>query len=139
MNAAWEQLREEFTCAHEVEARRRVIVSKGKEVTTVHRQCTHCGERHNCAILAISSQNRSGYTAGGMASLKESGDLEYGCDVLMTLARPEEKNGEKKPPPADGSVRLKLVVDKNRQGMTGRPIPVRLHGDSCLVEEDEGV
>ena len=35
-------------------------------------------------MLAISSQNRAGQQNGGMASLKESGDLEYNADVVLT-------------------------------------------------------
>jgi replicative DNA helicase len=41
-------------------------------------------ERRQCAVLAIASQNRSGYANGGQASLKESGDLEYNADVVIT-------------------------------------------------------
>jgi replicative DNA helicase len=94
------------------------------------------GERYGCAVLAISSQNRAGYLAGGMASLKESGDLEYGADVTMILARPgKDEAGTVLAPP--GAVGLTLKVDKNRQGLTGQPMALYLFGDRCTVTEAE--
>jgi len=90
------------------------------------------GERYGCAILAISSQNRSGYDKGGQAALKESGDLEYGADAVMTLARVEDTTVRS---PGDTTVALKLTVEKNRMGLTGRPIMLDLIGDRCMVVE----
>lgn len=91
------------------------------------------GERYGCAIVAISSQNRSGYAAGGQTSLKESGDIEYGADAVLTLARWEEKDAVLGP--GDTSVMLKLTVEKNRSGMTGRPMALRMNGDRCTIAE----
>jgi len=105
------------------------------------------GEQYGCAVLAISSQNRAGYLAGGMASLKESGDLEYGADVTMILAKPTDAGvgavgggGKGALPPLMTSALtsltpLTLTVDKNRQGLTGRPMTLALHGDRCCVME----
>jgi replicative DNA helicase len=97
------------------------------------------GERYGCAVLAISSQNRSGYYNGGMASLKESGDIEYSSDVTMVLARATEKldkNGQPTGAPLPPNVSaVCLTVEKNRQGLTGKPLWMALHGDRCLLEE----
>ncbi len=97
------------------------------------------GERHGCAVLAISSQNRAGYQSGGMASLKESGDIEYSSDVTMVLARAAEKAdrsgapvGPSLPP---GVSAVSLTVEKNRQGLTGKPLWLALHGDRCMIQE----
>lgn len=76
----------------------------------------------DCCVLALASQNRaSGYSAGGasaLASAKESGDIEYACDVLMSISKEDEsKLGSRKP----GSSLIKpwvLRIDKNRQGQT---------------------
>lgn len=95
-------------------------------------QLRSLGERYGCAVLAISSQNRAGYSAGGMAALKESGDLEFCADVVLTLARPEKGKEAALPP---GQEPLELRIDKNRQGMIGRPIPLALHVDRCMVTE----
>jgi len=97
------------------------------------------GEQYGCAILAISSQNRAGYAGGGMAALKESGDIEYGADVIMTLAKAEEKDKDKvfditRDP---RKISLKLTVEKHRSGLTGRPIALTLDGDRCMVEEED--
>jgi len=98
------------------------------------------GERHGCAVLAISSQNRAGYKEGGMAAMKESGDLEYNADAILTLAPLEKKELEewvKDNPRARGGITpLKLSIDKNRQGMTGRPTHLLLNGDQCLLAEE---
>jgi len=99
------------------------------------------GEQYGCAILAISSQNRAGYVAGGMAAMKESGDIEYNSDAVLTLARLDDKElkargyGDITHDPR--TTPLKLVVEKNRSGLTGRPIPLLLDGDHCVVQEDQ--
>lgn len=95
------------------------------------------GEQYGCAILAISSQNRAGYAGGGMGALKESGDLEYGADVIMTLAKAEEKEKGFDITRDPRKISLKLTVEKNRSGLTGRPIALTLDGDRCMVEEED--
>jgi replicative DNA helicase len=69
-------------------------------------------------VLAISSQSRSaGYSGGGSAdldTLKESGDLEYGADVVAILTEPGDRQATDPAAPVD------LTVAKNRNGETGR-------------------
>jgi replicative DNA helicase len=69
-------------------------------------------------VLAISSQSRSaGYSGGGSAdldTLKESGDLEYGADVVAILTEPDTRQATDPAAPVD------LTVAKNRNGETGR-------------------
>ncbi len=96
------------------------------------------GERHGAAVLAISSQNRAGQAQGGMAALKESGDLEYGADVVMTLRRPTDQEKTSTDSTRDPRLTpLVLSIDKNRSGLTGRPIRLALHGDHCTFAEEE--
>jgi replicative DNA helicase len=68
-------------------------------------------------VVAISSQSRAaGYSSGGSAdldTLKESGDLEYGADVVAILTEPEERQATDPATPVD------LTVAKNRNGETG--------------------
>ncbi len=47
----------------------------------------------NCAVVAVASQSRaSGYgNTNALSSAKESGDIEYTADVLMSLARDEQR------------------------------------------------
>ncbi len=97
------------------------------------------GEQYECAVLAISSQNRAGYAGGGMAAMKESGDIEYNSDAVLTLSKLDDKEIKERAYDITQDPRtipLKLVVEKNRQGMTGRPIALLLDGDHCMVEED---
>lgn len=97
------------------------------------------GEEYGCAVLGISSQNRSGYKDGGMAAMKESGDIEYNSDAVLTLSRLDDKELKARGYDITHDPRttpLKLVVEKNRQGLTGCPIPLLLHGDLCMVEEE---
>lgn len=69
-------------------------------------------------VLAISSQSRSaGYSGGGSAdldTLKESGDLEYGADVVAILTEPDDRQA------TDPASPVNLTVAKNRNGETGR-------------------
>jgi len=98
------------------------------------------GERHDAAVLAINSQNRAGQQAGGMSSLKESGDLEYGADVVMTLNRWSGRKEGDVPPVVvpSGHTLLELKVEKNRQGLTGAGAQLlMLKGDRCAVTEVE--
>ncbi len=47
----------------------------------------------NCVVVAVASQSRaSGYgNANALSSAKESGDIEYTADVLMSLAKDENR------------------------------------------------
>lgn len=69
-------------------------------------------------VLAIASQNRGAkYSDGGRASLdtlKESGDLEYGADVVAILTEPDDRQA------TDPASPVNLTVAKNRNGETGR-------------------
>lgn len=72
----------------------------------------------DCCVLAIASMNRaSGYGKNGeassLSSAKESGDIEYGSDVLMSIT--EDAKADKHNTSNIVSPRL-LRVDKNRQG-----------------------
>jgi replicative DNA helicase len=93
----------------------------------------------NSPLLAISSQNRQGGDYGDGAgraaldSFKESGDIEYVCDVAMFLV----PSG--KPPLGPNARSLKLIISKNRDGDTGtidiafRPDLSSFHQDSRNV------
>ncbi len=94
------------------------------------------GEQYGCAVLAISSQNRGAYKSGGMEGLKESGDLEYNADAIMTLCKVDDKDKIRDITHDPRTTPLRLTVEKNRQGLTGRPINLLLHGDYCMVEEE---
>jgi replicative DNA helicase len=66
----------------------------------------------NCAVVAVASQSRaSGYgNANALSSAKESGDIEYTADVLMSLARDEQRQA-----PLRHEARF-LSLAKNRLG-----------------------
>lgn len=78
----------------------------------------------DCTVIAIASQNRTGYTRSGemgsLASAKESGDVEYTADVIMAL---NEDKDPKRVPPLQMTP-LMLYVDKNRQGQKNKAIPL---------------
>jgi len=91
------------------------------------------GERYGTAVLAISSQNRANYEEGGMSALKESGDIEYDADVVMTL----QPCKVEKDAPLSPNKRVEIIINKNRQGLSGRPIKLLLRGDHCTLEEED--
>ncbi len=97
-------------------------------VTQVAEQLRALSCELHCGVMAIASQNRAGYSrgdAGAMASAKESGDIEYTCDVLMALG--EDKDQRRNVPA--GMLPIMLYVDKNRQGQRGRAIPLDFWSD----------
>ncbi len=68
----------------------------------------------DCTVLALGSQNRAGYGNGvsALASAKESGDIEYGVDVLAAIGEDDKRSA------ALGCKAYALRIDKNRQGDT---------------------
>lgn len=71
----------------------------------------------DCCVLALASQNRaSGYGAGSnaLSSGKESGDIEYTADIVLSIG-----DSEKREPATAFLVPKVLRLDKNRQGGTG--------------------
>jgi replicative DNA helicase len=83
-----------------------------ESVTSLTEQLRYLARDLNCTVIAVASQNRaSGYAnANAMTSAKESGDVEYTADVLMSLA-----NDEKRPTPLRCEARS-LSLAKNRLG-----------------------
>jgi replicative DNA helicase len=83
-------------------------------VTDVAEELRAIAKDLDCAVIAIASQNRGGYTrgeAGSLASAKESGDVEYTTDVMLALT--EDKERKKTVPHLTP---IALHIDKNRQG-----------------------
>lgn len=80
-------------------------------------------------VLAISSVNRAAYGqtedgravgTGGMAGLKESGDIEFDADVVLMLRRdPPRAKGATLPVAPHGGELVEVSVPKNRQGALG--------------------
>ncbi len=76
----------------------------------------------NAPVLALASLNRDGYKEGKkptMANLKESGDLEYGADVVLLLSE-----GKADGPPMGNGKPVNLHIDKNRGGEAGADVPL---------------
>jgi len=74
----------------------------------------------NAPVLALASLNRAGYEEGkapGMANLKESGDIEYGADVVMLLSE-----GKQDGPPMGSEKPVTLRIAKNRGGEAGADV-----------------
>ena len=74
----------------------------------------------NAPVLALASLNRAGYEEGkmaGMANLKESGEIEYGADVVMLL-----NEGKSDGPPMGDGKPVTLRIAKNRGGEAGTDV-----------------
>ena len=76
-------------------------------------------------VIGVSSFNRENYSqAASMAAFKESGAIEYGCDVLMSLqfagqgAPGFDVNAAKAKEPRQ----IELTILKNRNGPTGETV-----------------
>jgi len=71
-------------------------------------------------VLALASLNRAGYKDGAkpnIANLKESGDIEYGADVILLMSE-----GETDGPPLGDGKRITLRIEKNRGGPSGENV-----------------
>ena len=96
-------------------------------------------------VLAVATVNRQAYADGkarpGMASLKESGDLEYAADAVLLLGDETDgldgaDKGAKAIPPPPGVRPVWLTVAKNRYGPTGA-VPLIFHEAQGRFEERE--
>lgn len=73
-------------------------------------------------VIGISSFNRENYDTGAsMKAFKESGSIEYSCDVLfgLQLEGMDEKGFDVNAAKQNDPRRIELVVLKNRNGATG--------------------
>jgi replicative DNA helicase len=91
----------------------------------------------DCCVIVVSAQNRANYGRSGgasaMASAKESGDIEYTCDVMLSLVEDDDKH---RVAPA-GMTAILLNVEKNRQGKRGVGIPLDFWPDRQQFTEVE--
>jgi replicative DNA helicase len=113
--------------ARAVKSRGNLSADLREVVTMVAEQLRALACDLHCGVIAIASQNRAGYTRGdngSMASAKESGDIEYTCDVLMALS--EDKDRKKA---VSHLTPISLFVDKNRQGQRGQVIGLDFWAD----------
>jgi replicative DNA helicase len=110
------------------------ITGTGREdirvrVGMVSRGLTDLAKAYGAHIWAISSMNRESYRNGkseaGMASGKESGDIEFDAAHVLTLTPGTEQQA-----PDANTDALTLKVAKNRYGRTGA---VELHRDKATL------
>ena len=91
-----------------------------ERVETLGAMLRELSARLRSPVLALASQNRAegGYGNGkggaSLDSLKESGDLEYGADVVLFLTPAKERQAIAPARAVD------LTIGKNRNGDTGR-------------------
>jgi replicative DNA helicase len=105
---------------------------------------TGLAKKYNIPVVAISELARDSYRSGqrlGMASFKESGNLEYEASWLGILAAVEEKNGGyklkddwEKIIEHDGNVDLIVFKAKRGTGITGK-IPLKVDRNKMTVTD----
>lgn len=82
----------------------------------------------NTPVIALSSLNREAVKEGGEVAewaFKESGGIEYGADVLLGLARVDQRG-------PNAEVRdMQLNLLKNRRGKRSEPIGLSFYPASC--------
>lgn len=83
-------------------------------------------------VLAVSSLNRAGYAGrAGQRAFKESGLIEYGADLLLTLDAPAAPEGSDRRATAMRPIEARVL--KNRDGpLPGRPVRLLLDSRSSL-------
>jgi replicative DNA helicase len=77
----------------QMKAMRNTIRDLREAVTMLTEDLRDLARDLNCTVIAVASQSRaSGYgNVNAIASAKESGDIEYTADVLMSLAKDEQR------------------------------------------------
>lgn len=94
-------------------------------------------------VIVINSHNRSSYQKGvSESSVKESGMIEYTCDVMLGLqykGEDAEKKGSNKFNLAKAKAsyprQLELVIVKNRNGESGKKVGFRYQSNYWNFEE----
>ena len=90
--------------------------------------CKDIAKQFNLPFVALAQINRSVETQSNkrpsMASVKDSGDLEQDCDVMMMLYRDEYYRSDTDEPGV-----IEIIIGKNRNGSTG----------TCKVEFDPSI
>lgn len=94
-------------------------------------------------VIVVNSHNRSSYQKGvSEASVKESGMIEYTCDVMLGLqykGEDGEKKGKDKFNLAKAKAKnprdLELVIVKNRNGESGKKIGFKYKSNFWTFEE----
>ena len=98
----------------------RSMATVRERVETLGAQLRELSARLKSPVLALASQNRAEGDYDGkkgsasLSSLKESGDLEYGADVVLFLTPAKERQAITPARAVD------LTIAKNRNGDTGR-------------------
>jgi replicative DNA helicase len=95
-----------------------------QRVTAFTEQLRSVATELGCSLVVLSAQGRQSYSGGAsdksaLASAKESGDVEYTCDVLLALV---EGADEPVPPQGTPAKPIVLRLDKNRQGPSGQSV-----------------
>ena len=90
--------------------------------------CKDIAKQFNVPFVALAQINRGVETQNNkrpsMASVKDSGDLEQDCDLMMMLYRDEYYRSDTNEPGV-----MEIIVGKNRNGSTG----------TCKVEFDPSI
>lgn len=106
--------------------------SRRVEVGQISRALKQLALEINVPILALSQLNRQSEQAKtkepSMAELRESGDLEQDADVIVLMYVPEPEQDHVRGIKAMGYSTVRLLVEKNRQGLSGQRIDVVFDG-----------
>ncbi|MFQ5852618.1 MAG: DnaB-like helicase C-terminal domain-containing protein, partial [Candidatus Binatia bacterium] len=105
-------------------------------VSSLTAELWELSKRLGSPVLAVSSQNRTGYAKNEnkpfLETLKESGDIEYASDVILFLGEDKKRHAR---PPARA---MQLVIAKNRHGESGSiPLIFRANIGSFAEEMPE--
>ena len=74
-----------------------------------------------CPVLAIAERNRAKMSAGGLDASAGSRRFEYGAESVLALNREKDEG-------ADGEAKITLTIEKNRNGASGKRLPLLFNG-----------
>jgi replicative DNA helicase len=108
--------------------------NRNQEVSTVSRRLKLAALDYGIPIIAAHQLNRANESESRrpqLSDLRDSGSLEQDADVVLLLDSPAgRKRGENERKDA-----VDLLIAKQRNGVRGYSIPLRLEGQFCRMRE----
>jgi hypothetical protein len=88
----------------------------------------------SCPIVTVAERNRASRTSGGIAASAGSRHFEYWAESVLSLCYEKDSDSPPSPTPA-GEVPMLLIIEKNRNGGSGKKIPLIFNGSRMRFGE----
>jgi len=111
--------------------------NRNQEVSVISRRLKLAALDYNIPIIAAHQLNRANESENRrpqLSDLRDSGSLEQDADAVLLLDAP----GNRKHSSAIDKDRVEVILGKQRNGVRGHTVPLRLEGRFCRMIEETG-